>query len=631
VGAVSNIERHAAETMYKMRGFAFTEERTYLEEARKALAEVKESLKQTQELADRSPDLVKLRAELPTIVKKVGEYEAMVGEAEKKANDMIERRKVLDANARKFLENCDLFLSSQNEKIRSDVKLALANTANATTSRPAATVGEKEVVERIDKTKWMNEVTDLGNAIRIANWRAQAERDPKRIQDAMGNFEAIDKRIAETRAITRQALNLKQLEEIAAAAHGYRAAMTQLLDTWTAMQDLSKRRAATGEEVTNLSEAAATAGIKNTLTIATDASDELALATKTTIGGLLVATVIGALLAFTLTRGITRPINRIVSTLTEGSSLVAEASGQVNASAASLAEGASEQASSLEETSSALEQMAAMTQANASSAKEASTLANEVQQAADRSSKGMQDLDEAMTGINESSSQISKIIKVIEEIAFQTNLLALNAAVEAARAGDHGKGFAVVADEVRNLAQRAAQAARETTSLIDTSVNRARQGSEVAAGFGKAITAIVEKAAKVTELVNGIASASNEQSQGVGQIATAVSQMDKVTQGIAGASEESAAAVEELSSQADSVAATARDLAVVVGMKTAQADTAKAARTVQQNITRRKQTIREKADKKPRTPAAEPARAPAKVAESEAIPMEDDADSMVEF
>ncbi|MBU0718019.1 MAG: methyl-accepting chemotaxis protein, partial [Planctomycetes bacterium] len=176
----------------------------------------------------------------------------------------------------------------------------------------------------------------------------------------------------------------------------------------------------------------------------------------------------------------------------------------------------------------------------------------------------MSQLNQAMTGINESSDKISKIIKVIEEIAFQTNLLALNAAVEAARAGEHGKGFAVVADEVRNLAMRAAQAAKETTGLIEDAVHKSQQGTQVAGEVGEVLTQIASGVGKVSELIGEISQAGQEQAQGVEQVNTAVSQMDRVTQQNAATAEESAAAAEELSAQAMTVKATVDELTALV-------------------------------------------------------------------
>jgi methyl-accepting chemotaxis protein len=262
---------------------------------------------------------------------------------------------------------------------------------------------------------------------------------------------------------------------------------------------------------------------------------------------------------------IARPLTRVVATLAAGANGISGAAGQMSASSQSLAEGASAQAASLEETSASLEEMSSMTRRNADNAQSAKELANQTRSAADTSWSNMQDLGDAMTEIQNSSDGISKIIKTIDQIAFQTNILALNAAVEAARAGEAGMGFAVVADEVRSLAQRSAQAAKETTAKIEASIAKTTLGVQMTRKVTESLQTILTSARKLDELVAAVATASAEQNQGVSQINNAVSQMDRITQSTAATAEETAGASRELHTDARAVTTAVQELRALVG------------------------------------------------------------------
>ena len=266
-------------------------------------------------------------------------------------------------------------------------------------------------------------------------------------------------------------------------------------------------------------------------------------------GSMVFAAFTVALIAFSSAR-VRATLTKQVRDLTDGSAQVDQAATQVSSASQTLAEGSGQQAASIEETSSSLEEMASMTKRNAENAQKSNELAREARAAADRGASDMQAMNQAMEAIKVSSDDIAKIIKTIDEIAFQTNILALNAAVEAARAGEAGMGFAVVAEEVRNLAQRSAQAAKETAAKIEGAILKTSQGVHISQKVATALNDIVIKTRQVNELVSEVAGASQEQTQGITQINTAVGQMDKVTQSNAASAEESAAAAQELNAQA---------------------------------------------------------------------------------
>jgi len=290
---------------------------------------------------------------------------------------------------------------------------------------------------------------------------------------------------------------------------------------------------------------------------------------------------------------VTRSLREIGDVLEVSSECLSGVAGEVSGSSQSLADGASRQAASLEETSASIEEISSMTARNADGAISAKSYSSQTRTVAEeglvktgelgsvmkRVDEASLDMVEALDGIRRSGDEVSKIIKTIDEIAFQTNILALNAAVEAARAGEAGTGFAVVAEEVRTLARRSAEAAKETTRIIQTSLaqgvrsievnQRVQEGvaeaGSVSLSVNRSLEQIVEMVRHVDAQVTSISSASAEQKQGLEQISTAVTEIDRVTQGTAAGAEQAAAAAHELQAQTGELRHAIQSLLLLIG------------------------------------------------------------------
>ncbi len=572
----NNIERTSLSTMYNIRGYSFTDDDKFLELGQNDLKEVYDNISKSKSLGleNNMPELVD-RAENASI--KVKEYESLVKETVAKTQTMTKEKQSMDEAAAKYMETCYHFLKGQNEKFESDLQALLKNDGSMTA---------EGIKERIAKINYCNDVIDHGNAVRIEAWKSMAQRDPKSMNKAMDVFEKINLKLDDLKNITVLDVDLERIRECRQAGDDYHLAMKGFLTNWVAREEIGIKRNDVGKEVLDIAQATANAAMDKTQEAATSAAASLSSASVVMVSGLIIALITGVILSVLITRSIIKPISAMfkglkafsteelmqtnkkfkefISGLNEGSEQVASASGQVSSASQSLAEGATEQAAGLEETSSSLEEMSSMTKQNADNAQQANMLSDEAKKKADTGMESMTRMNTAINDIQKSSNETAKIIKVIDEIAFQTNLLALNAAVEAARAGEAGKGFAVVAEEVRNLAMRSAEAAKNTSAMIEESVKNSENGVSIANEVGKVLEEIVTSVGKTSDLVSEIAAASSEQAQGIDQVNTAMTQMDKVTQQNAANAEESASASEELSAQAEQMDSIVQDLASLV-------------------------------------------------------------------
>ena len=470
----------------------------------------------------------------------------------------------MDDKAAQAVELCQKIVDMQREQLQKANDAATADLADAILSIDVDRMEriQKESVELLNK-KW--QTAGLANEMILLMMDSrQLEKSyiltpTAALKDAHYNdFQKIKADIASLRQALTTPEDLAIIDQFDAALQGYEDAFIELTK-------FTERQQAIGQHIDNV----ATAIDAKVYPIQAKYTEELYNSMTRAVVLIIVTAVVGVavglILAWLLVRGIAGPIRQAVAGLSDGAAQVTAAASEVNNASQSLAEGASHQASSIEETSAAMEQMASMTDQNAEHAQETDTLMAQAAQLIGNANGYVAQLKGAIDQINQASGQTVKIIKTIDEIAFQTNLLALNAAVEAARAGEAGAGFAVVAEEVRNLAQRAAEAAKNTQSLIEGNITNIKKGASLMVDTESAFASVEGIAQKVAHLVAEVAAASKEQSQGIGQVNSAISSMDRITQHNAASAEESAAASEQLAAQSNAMLELIDGLARMVG------------------------------------------------------------------
>ena len=528
----SSLDRYARASMYAMRAYRYTENKKYLDQAYEQFDNFKGSMVKGQELGKQYDELQKLGTRCNEVNTAFDDYLGLVKQTVAHNDTKVLAMNKVDENVTSLIQ-----LMKDSKKTLDISDEQFQDKANA-----------------IDALIFAG--YDLDRQIVAVNIK--------------GDIKAID---TANELLVSMGANIEKLEasgmvELSNSAKAYCSIITtntkSAISDWLIVKDLGAQRRTSSNAILASGGDIAEESLAGAYSISSDISGVISMILKVTLTCIAISIISAVIIGLWVTSQTSRPILGIIRRLTNCSTKMNQSITRVTNSSLKLADASTDQAASLEESSSSLEEMSSMTRLNADNSSQASNLAKKAKENADKGSEVMNDMNEAINEIHQSADETAKIIKVIDEIAFQTNLLALNAAVEAARAGESGKGFAVVAEEVRNLAMRSAGAAKDTTQMIEKSVQSAQRGVAIVSQVSEILVDVVNDITKTSGLVDEIAAASDEQAKGIEQINCAISQMDKTTQQNAASAEEGADASKGMSGEASLMNEIISDLTGIV-------------------------------------------------------------------
>ncbi len=569
VEIANNIQRVSLMTMFNVRGYVFTDEKHFLDNALKYLDEVKKVISSGKAHALKF-DLQKRLDLMTDAEKKVHEYESLLKKTVELTEILINRKQNLVLAGDEFITNISNYIKSQDEKLNSEVGAAYRNE-----------ISEEKLKQRVLKLQISNDIIDIGNSIRTNTWNAIATRNPDLFRETFKKFEEIYLKIDSLKKMSSQAANLDQLEKTKEAVSKFNTDMNNFLDVWTEREGLNKKRNDVAIDVLNDAKQIAESSIKKANMSAMESVDIVSSTSKALIIGLIVCLVLSVLLGFSISSIISEPLSRVSSNLQEmangdftgempeadilrkdeigevakssmtlnrnmrtmiceigegiktmatSSTELSAVSSQMASNSRVMSEKASSVSSAAEEsscTSSAVAVLMASSTSNLNSVACAteemtatvSEIAVNTEKARNISKEASNQANEAssvMTVLGKAADEIGKVTEVISEISEQTNLLALNATIEAARAGDAGKGFAVVANEIKELAKQTAEA----TSDIKNRISGIQDSSMSAIGNIGKIAKVIND---IEDIVSGIAAAIEEQASVTKDLAANIS------------------------------------------------------------------------------------------------------------